>query len=219
MEDALLLLRRRGYQPQVIVDIGANVGTWTDLALSVFHAREHHLVEPQTACQAALARFTPPRFNVHIVALTSPGVEAVTVVGGGEHGRSTGAWIPLEPAGHAHPSRYPATSLDGLLGGRIVQSDRALVKLDVEGHELAILESSSVVLPAAEVVVVEFQMFEIEHNGRPTIGDVIAFMKSRRFQLYDVAAIGARRRDLRARTGDVVFVRDDSPLLDDVQWG
>lgn len=58
MTDALLLLRDRGFNPRVVIDVGANVGTWTDLAKSVFPEARFHLVEPQTACSAALQRFS-----------------------------------------------------------------------------------------------------------------------------------------------------------------
>jgi hypothetical protein len=54
MQDALLLLRRSGYSPGVIIDAGANVGNWTRMAHSVFHDATIHLVEPQPACRGAL---------------------------------------------------------------------------------------------------------------------------------------------------------------------
>lgn len=216
MDDALRLLRASGYDPRVIVDGGANVGTWTDLATRRFTAREHHLVEPQPACHPALARFQPPRFTVHPVALTGAGIDAVVMVGGGGHG-GTGAFVSKE-AGHGDATRYPATSLDGLLGGRITRADRALLKLDVEGHELEILRASSVVLPAIEVAILEFQAFEIEGNGRPVFIDVVTLMRDRGFSFYDIAALASRPRDRRLRMGDAIFVRDDSPLVADARW-
>ena len=54
MQDALLLLRRSGYFPRIIIDAGANVGNWTRMARSVFHHGTIHLVEPHPACRGAL---------------------------------------------------------------------------------------------------------------------------------------------------------------------
>lgn len=218
MHDALGLLRRQGYDPKTIVDIGANIGTWTDLACSVFDAREHHIVEPQQACHAALARFRPPRFAVHHLALTSAGVDSVLLVGGGPGGGCSGAFVTARDV--AEPGvRYPATSLDRLLADRIVPADRALLKLDVEGSELAVLGAGARVLDAAEVVVAECQLYQVEHNDRPVLADAIAFMTQRDFCLYDVAALHSRARDRRLRMGDVVFVHRRSPLVADNRWG
>jgi FkbM family methyltransferase len=217
MEDSLRLLRHAGFAPRVVVDIGANVGMWTDSAARVFDAREYHIVEPQTACHAALERFRPPRFHVHKVALTAEGTDSVMMVGGGDGG-GTGAFVSSHATTQSDAQRYPAASLDRLLGDRVHASDRGLVKLDVEGHELQILGSSSKVLNAAEVVIMEFQMFEIERNGVPVLADLIDFMRQRRFMLYDVAALAARPRDNRLRMGDVVFARVDSPLVADDGW-
>jgi FkbM family methyltransferase len=217
MEDALRLLRRARFEPRVVVDIGANVGAWTDCAARVFDAREYHLVEPQTACHAALERFRPPRFQVHKVALTAEGTDSVVMVGGGDGG-GTGAYVSGQPTGESDAQRYPAASLDRLLGDRVHPSERVLLKLDVEGHELQILGSSSKVLNAAEVVIMEFQMFEIERNGVPVLADLIDFMRQRRFMLYDVAALAARPRDKRLRMGDVVFASVDSALVADDGW-
>jgi hypothetical protein len=40
----------------------------------------------------------------------------------------------------------------------------------------------------------------------------------RGFALYDVLALASRPRDGRLRSGDVMFVRGNSPLLADVSW-
>lgn len=218
MHDALRLLRRQGYDPKVIVDIGANLGTWTDLACRTFDAREYHLVEPQQACHAALARFRPPRFTVHQLALTSVGVDSVLLVGGGPGGGCSGAFVTTRDRGEPGV-RYPATSLDRLLADRIVPADRALLKLDVEAHELTVLRAGARVLAAAEVVVTEFQLYQVENNGMPVLADIIAFMAERDFCLYDVAALHSRARDLRLRMGDGVFVHRRSPLVADNRWG
>jgi FkbM family methyltransferase len=216
MDDTLALLRLRGFAPQCIVDIGANVGVWTEMAAREFDAREFHLVEPQHACLAALRRFPPPRFTVHPVALTPDPVTSVYMAGGGAGG-GTGAWVVTD--GNINEAiSYPATSLDALLADRITAMDRPLVKLDVETYELDVLRSGPRVLTAAEVVIMEFFMFQIEGNGRPVLTDQIAFMMEHGFRLYDFAQLAARRRDQRLRMGDVVFVRADSPLLADNRW-
>jgi hypothetical protein len=43
-------------------------------------------------------------------------------------------------------------------------------------------------------------------------------MRDAGFDLYDFAALVARRRDNRLRGGDVIFVRRGSPPLKDDSW-
>lgn len=218
MDDALRLLADAGYRPQVIVDIGANVGAWTDMALRHFDARECHLVEPQPGCQAALARFTPPRYHVHPVALTAAGVPSVTMIGTGDGAASEGAWVASAGTQVPGAVSLPATSLDLLLDGRFSLTDRTLLKIDVENHELDVLTSGTRVLRAVEVIVSEFHAFAVDDSGAPVLSDLIGTLDDLDFVLYDVARLAGRARDRRLMFGDVVFVRRGSALLADTRW-
>jgi len=211
MDDALRLLRRQGFNPAVVVDVGANRGLWTDLAARVFEARQHHLIEPLPGCQVSLARFQPPRFYVHPVALTAAGTTAVTMSGASAGLSSTGAWVAAPGEEDAHAVDVPATTLDELLGSRVRAADRPLLKLDAEGHELTILGAGTQVLAASEVVITESRVFPFV-SGQPALQDVVTFMHARGFQLYDVAALAPLRPGLRLGMCDVVFVRADSAL-------
>lgn len=218
MEDTLHLLRQRGFEPGVVVDLGANVGAWTEMAAPIFKARQYHLVEPQPGCAASLARFKAPRFNVHQLALSAAGVSSVRMVGSLNAPAGTGAWVA--GSGYAGPDsvEVPACPLDELLAERITRADRVLLKLDLETHELVVLNDGARVLAASEVVVVEFYVFRIERGGMPLLHETIEFMRARDFELYDIAALSARPRDHRLRTGDAVFVRAGSPLTVDDRW-
>lgn len=213
MEDVLLLLHRGGYRPQVIIDVGANVGAWTAMADAVFSAREYHLIEPSPGCRAALTRFLPPRFNVHQVAVTVDGVSRARLAGTGRLAASTGAWLVPLDAGDESLPEVPATTLDALLAGRCGVGERTLLKLDVEGHELAVLSAATRVLELSEVVITEFKLFQFDGgSGGVVFGELLAFMREHDFVLYDFAALASRPRDLRLYMGDAVFVRSTSPL-------
>lgn len=218
MEEVLAALHARGFAPTVVVDIGANVGLWTDAARRHFEPREFHLVEPQPACVERLRRFHPPLFTIHPVALTKAGVSSVSIVGSDALGVGTGAGVVPLSANTPSSGVVPATTLDDLLGGRWSAADRILLKLDVESHELPILEAGPRILELAEVVILEFQLFQFDGNEAPTFADLHGFMAERGFVLYDFAGLASRPRDGRLRTGDAVFVKGTSPLLDDSRW-
>lgn len=220
MRDALRLLRDANYAPRVIIDCGANRGHWTRLALAVFPGARFHLIEPQPACELPLRKLAArtPRVAVHPVAVSGPGVASVRIIGARDVGDSTGAWVALPGETGQGGKDCPATTLDALVADGVTSDDRTLLKLDLEGHELAALRGAGRLLQRTEVVLTEVQFYEIEGGGRPVFADVVAFFRERGFELYDFACLSQRPRDRRLRMGDVIFVREGSPLRADRSW-
>jgi FkbM family methyltransferase len=218
MEQALRLLAHNGFAPQTVIDAGANVGEWTQLAKEIFPAAAFHMIEPQSGCAPALQSIASgsPRTRFHQVAVTRPGVPQVSMAGGGPLRRGTGAWV-LE---YADPSPgeqvCEATTLDDLTDADA--SPPILLKLDLEGHEMAALEGAEGLLRRVEVIVTEVSLFDINDSHRPLLADILGFLEARDFELYDVASLSARSRDGRLRQSDVIFVRRDSALALDHAW-
>lgn len=220
MRDALTLLRRSGYAPKVVIDCGANVGQWSRLALSIFPDAAFHLIEPQPVCGAPLRGLAldQGRVRVHAVAVTEPGISRVRMIGGGDTGGGTGAWVGLPGEEAIGEVVVPATTLDELLSADVAPGDRSLLKLDLEGYELTALRGAARLLEVVEVVLTEFQFFETNWNGRPTFGGLLRALDERGFELYDFACLSPRTRDQRLRMGDAIFVRRGSALLADEAW-
>jgi FkbM family methyltransferase len=213
-ENVLTALKRRGFRPTTIIDAGANVGDWTRCARTIFPMAECHMIEPQPACRAALTALVrnDPHVHLHAVALTLPHVTEVMMTGAG----STGASI--SPAGGDDVISVAASSFDQLFGSLLTQSQRPLVKLDIEGHELSALSGASASLRAIEVIIAEVRFYDIEHSGHPIFLEVLNFLRDRHFELFDFVSLGSRQRDGRLRIGDAVWIRSDSELLADVSW-
>jgi hypothetical protein len=93
-----------------------------------------------------------------------------------------------------------------------------LLKLDLEGHEMTALEGADDLLGRVEVIVTEASLYDVNNSGRPLFSDMIGFLKTRDFELYDVASMSARSKDGRLRQADAVFVRNDSSLSSDLSW-
>jgi FkbM family methyltransferase len=219
MGDALTLLREADYRPATVIDCGANCGQFAGLVTTVFPDATIHLIEPQSYCWPALERFARTRgtSHVHRLAVTEPGIARVRMHRGGSEG-STGAFVVAADEPFAADVEVDAATLDLLLGAAVERRDRALLKLDIEGHELSALLGSVRLLEVVEVVLSEVQFFDINRDGHPLFDDIAAFLAARGFQLYDFATLGPRSRDKRLRLGDAIFVRRDSPLAADVGW-
>jgi FkbM family methyltransferase len=207
MGDSLQLLRASGYRPAIVIDAGANVGEWTRLVQPIYPSADFHLIEPQVSCQAALQQLTNQgaAMHIHPVAITEPGVKQVRMLGGGAQGGSTGAWVAAVAESGDHEQDCLATTLDELLADRISPSDRCLLKLDLETHELAALRGAARLLRVVEVILTEAQFYDVSGHGRPTFTDVLAFLRDRDFELFDIASLSPRPRDMRLRLGDAIL--------------
>jgi FkbM family methyltransferase len=219
MEEALRLISSNGFMPKTIIDAGANVGEWTLMAREIFPGALFHLVEPQSGCAPALRTIAEEsdRIRFHPVAVTRPGIRRVSMAGGGPSRRATGAWV-LEANDSSPPSDQTceATTLDDLFRDGV--REPVLLKLDLEGHEMAALLGGEELLRSTEVVVTELSLFDINDSRRPVFSEMLIFLLDRGFELYDLASLSARPRDGRLRQADGVFVRRESPLFGDCSW-
>ncbi|MEJ0067174.1 MAG: FkbM family methyltransferase [Caulobacteraceae bacterium] len=193
-----------------MVDGGANVG-------DLFPTATIDLVEPQPACRDALERLARDRrFRLHAVALGAENAFISLAIDPG--GVTTGAHVLPDIDGPgAERVSVPVARLDTLLGSEMKIEERTFLKLDLQGWELEALKGADGVIDRMEAILLEVSFFAQAYE--PTIEMLVRFLDERGFSLYDIAALGARRRDNRAHQGDFLFVRRDSPLMADRAWG
>jgi len=216
VDASLTLLRASGFRPTIVIDGGANVGEWTEMARRHFPTAAFHAIEPQPGCRASLDRIAqvPPPVNVHAVAISGPAAAPVFMVGAEGN---TGGYVTEAGTPGARP--VPSATLDDLFADRITAADRVLLKLDIEGHEVAALSGAERLLPNVEVLLTEFRTFRpYDLSGSATFANLFRFVDARGFDLYDIAALHGRGRDQRLRLGDVIFVRRGTPLVTDNAW-
>lgn len=217
IEECLVSLAKRGFSPQRIVDGGANVGDFARCAASIYPLAKIHLVEPQPACHEALAQLAQDRhYSLHAVALGAE--DAFIDLAIDPAGVTTGAHVQPDDSSQnsAGCVQVPVARLDTLLAAEIVTEDRCLLKLDLQGWELAALKGAEHILDRIEVILTEVSFFAQAYE--PSIETLVHFLDEHGFALYDIASLAARRRDNRAHQGDFVFVRRDSPLREDTAW-
>jgi FkbM family methyltransferase len=217
-EHTLRLMEQRGFAPAEIIDAGANVGAWTLMARTIFPRATIHMIEPQSGCAPNLEMLakTHPQLRFYPTAVTRPGRRRVALAGSDGSRKGTGAWVVDEGKESPADQQCDATTVDELFGDRL--RTPILLKLDLEGHELAALEGASSLLARAEVVLTEVSIFDVNDAGKPLLGDLLLFLRSRGFELYDIASLSARPRDGRLRQADAVFVRRDISLFGDRTW-
>ena len=105
-------------------------------------------------------------------------------------------------------------TLDALTGAL---DGPALLKIDAQGYELEILKGSGRCLPSIDAILLEVAVIEI-NEGAPLLHDVVAFMRERDFVACDLLEIHRRPLDRALSQIDLMFVRQNSPLLADRRY-
>ncbi len=203
--------RELGYQPRLVIDGGAYLGTFADAAQRAFPAAEIHLVEPQPAARAPLEAMARQRgWTFHACALDD---RAGSLRLACEATPNTGAHVTFA---EEDATDVPASTVDTLFGAHLRADSRALLKLDLQGHELRALRGAVASLPSIELVLVEVSFFR--QYLEPSIPELVNFFDEQGFDLFDVVGLSGRTRDGRLRQGDFVFVRRGTVLSADTAW-
>lgn len=187
--DSLELLEMlREKPPRVIHDIGANVGTWTCLAKSLYPDAAVEAFEPVPEHEAGFRRWTAMWTDVrlHPVALgprdgsvaleVTDFADASSVLPLTKEGRKT---FNIAPAGRRE---VPMATLDGLVAGGTVRAPD-LIKLDIQGYELEALRGADRSLQAARAVISEVS-FRSFYKGQSLFPEVLAHLAERGFCLH-----------------------------------
>jgi FkbM family methyltransferase len=216
MSSCLETLKRQGFHPNRVIDCGAHIGDFSRVASALFPDAQIDLVDPQPAVREPLRAFAASRgYRFHPVGVSDVSGSTRMVVGAGRDTGAHLAWPGQQMMSDQEAVDVDIATLDSLFAAQLSSSDRVLLKLDLQGHDLRALQGATAMLPFVEVVIVEVAVYL---QGLPWVPEMINFMTSHNFLFFDVAALSARRRDDRLRHCDLVFVRTDSPLLLDVAW-
>jgi FkbM family methyltransferase len=150
-------------QGGVFLDIGANVGRVSEAVLPL--AKRVVAVEPDPKVFEQLQVRLGARATC-VKALVGPEGEARTFLYNTiASSSSTSVPVGTEPPGHEYLVRSPMTSVS--LDALVREHGRPdLIKIDVEGAELGVLESGREVLAARPVVVMEFNTLCLAEFGK-----------------------------------------------------
>lgn len=209
IDQSLLDMRRRGYRPKIVIDGGAHLGTFSVATAKTFPEAIFYLIEPQGPCLPPLRKLCAANgFVLHEYALSDkPGAVKFLKT----NAPNTGAYVnPTYPGDEA--ITVPSTTLDALFADRMLGDTRALLKLDIQGQELAALKGGVKLLQSTEAVLVEVMFLPFG----PSLASIVAFFEENEFELYDIASLSGRLRDNRLSGGDLIFARRGSGLMADL---
>lgn len=183
-------LRRHGFTPALVVDVGVNDGT--PQLYQAFPDAELLLIEPLQECEAYMRDLLTQRKGSYVLAAlgAQPGTATITV----DH-RRTGKSSLLERTAltqdeHDDKERraVPVTTLDALLEERRLRGPFGL-KIDAEGFELEVIRGGTEFLKQTEFVLAEVSV-GARFEGGYTFAEFIGAMHERGFEVCHVLTPG-----------------------------
>ena len=199
------------HPPKVVYDIGANIGTWTLLAKSLFPQAQIHAFEPLIIHCEAFKQKTQNILEIylHKVAL---GASFCTLDMQVTSFSDASSLLKLADASY---------EIFGLTKNReesvqVVPLDEYicqynlplpdLIKLDIQGYELEALKGATHCLAHAKYLIAEISFLEF-YKEQPLFHDIVSFLAQHGFCLYALGTNTPLGKEL-SQT-DVLFIRKD----------
>lgn len=177
------LMREYRTDSAIVFDIGANVGEWGRLALSINPRIGLHCFEPSRATYDLLTRSgLPSGVKCVNIGLGSANREAPLYV----YGEGTGMNSLYRREGLEHVAGLPSVVTEEVIGIETMDGYCArngidkvdFAKLDVEGHELEVLRGMSECLRAGRVRIIQFEYGGCNIDARVFLKDIWDYVTS-----------------------------------------
>ena len=179
---------------RVVFDVGANIGDWTAMALAINGTARYHCFEPSEAAYRRLAsRGLPPNVRLNPFGLGAAN-ESRSMFDFAEAGRVNSLYSRIgTDSAPLREERVAIRVLDDYCRDEGVAAID-FVKIDVEGHELAVLQGASGMLGAGRVGVVQFEYGGTYIDSRVLLKDVWDLVRSvnREYVFYKLYPDGPR---------------------------
>jgi FkbM family methyltransferase len=199
-------LRRLGFRPRTIIDVGVAHGT--PQLYAAFPDAQLILVEPLSEYFEGIARLLERRGGVHIPAAAGSieGELELQVQPRWTERSSHYSLNPLERTGDTlTPRRVRVTTIDRIIADHAFPEPFGL-KIDTEGAELEVIRGAAATLARTLFVIAEVGVLHNRFEGSYSFAQFIAAMDQAGFEVCDLLGIG-RAASSQVVDVDLVFQR------------
>ena len=204
------LLKDKRFIPKNIVDVGCGYGEWTRIMLNHYPSSKYYLFDANKNNEKYLKKLTTQNKNLQYkIGLLSDEINNYKF-----YSMGTGSSIYEENTTHPREvENMTSSTLKIELNNELSFFKNNLIKLDVQGSELKVLDGLSNLIDNFEVIILEVSLHEY-NKGAPLFIDIINYMKKKKFTLYDLfdfKRLGEKNSFL--LQFDCVFVNQNSNLI------
>ncbi len=205
MGEMLANVKKIGFTPKTIIDVGVAYGT-TELYESYKNCK-FLLIEPIVEWENNLKEICSKYDDEYVLAAagTNKGIAKINV-----HEILTGSSFFKDRDGQSldgFEREVPLIRLDDIVNEKNLNGPY-LLKLDVQGAELLVLDGAEKIMQEAELILVETPLHEFMINS-PQFYDIVEYMKKHGFVVYDIYSGWVRPYDNSLAFVDLGFVKED----------
>ena len=209
-EIVLNLLKKKNFKPNVIVDIGCGYGQWTKKIIKIYPDADYFLFDAYINNEQNLVSLKKKYNNLQFkICLLTDDNAKYTFFNMGY-----GSSIFEEQTNHKRLiQEIKSTTLIQELPSSIKNQSNNLIKLDVQGAELKVLDGLKEYINFFEIIILEVSLHNYNKEA-PLFDEIMTYMENKNYKLYDIfdlKRLGETNSIL--IQFDCVFVKKDSDLF------
>jgi len=206
------LLKRFGFDPKHVIDIGANHGNWTRAAVKYFPTAHYTLVEPQD------------HLKIHVQDLIDRGID-IRWINAGASDRSGVLTLHVDRRDQSSTFMEVSRTVDGAIRrvevpvktvNEIVAASQLpnpeMVKIDAEGFDLKVIDGASNLFGKTDIFLAEVSL--AQRDFETTALAVIRKMADAGYRLIDITDLNRSPKFGVLWLCEFAFLRNSSSLLD-----
>lgn len=209
-------LKKLGFQPKTILDVGAFKGEWTKNVKEIYPNASILLVEAQPERAQEISFLVKDSRNLYFESSLVGSKDDDEVI---FNVLKTGSSVFKQL--HKSKTQSKTVTLKTKTLDTLVEKNKLkggyFIKLDVQGYELEVLKGASNILKETEVVLMEASLLNY-NEGAPLLDEVIAYMRTIRYLPFDICEFHRKSEDGALNQLDIVFIKEDSVLRNSVNF-
>jgi FkbM family methyltransferase len=213
MDFALERLRKIGFEPQLIFDVGAYQGDFAKMALHNWPRAQIGSFDVQRDALARLRSELGNKVRVFEYLLGAEENKAITL----NLSETASSVLEEQSVPQQKSDVFPMTTIDRIIASEFAGKAPELLKIDTQGYELEILRGAGNNLGRIQVIIAELNLLDL-HRDVPLLHDVTQWLSAREWVAYDICGLTRRPLDQALWQADFVFVQESSPLRMDKRW-
>jgi FkbM family methyltransferase len=209
-------IKHSGWTPKHIMDVGANRGTWAQVARQAFPGALITMLEPQSWLTPSPQELVEKDANMRYFPVGAGRVAGSFLFTMAERDDSSTFRLSTEEAKARglEQREIPVVTLDGLLRQEALPVPD-VVKIDAEGLDLEVLEGASDLFGRTEVFMVEAGI--VNKVFPNSVSRMITYMESKGYVLFDITDLNRPWKVPVLWLVELVFVKRDG-VLDAKNW-